>query len=211
MKQYRERKIMKIRNLTVAILAGDDSSRLGSYRAMANYRGKALLAHMIEIGEKVSSNLMIVVSNFNQKQMVQELNPNMNVVVDSRGSPRIPLSEAVTAFENTSSDYTLLLPADSPKASTDLLITLGQMKEGHGAVVPSWPNGSVEPLHSVYMSEHAHVNGLKALESDSPNMQNLLSLLRNVIYVSTEVLKQFDPKLETFDRTNSPSERRRLK
>ncbi|TFG15570.1 molybdenum cofactor guanylyltransferase [Candidatus Thorarchaeota archaeon] len=202
---------MKVHNLTVAILAGGDSSRFGSYKAMADYRGKPLLAHMIKIGKRLSSDVMIVVSNPTQEHMVEELNPDINVVTDPEGGPRSALYGAVTAFEYASSDYTLLLPADSPKANTDLLITLAQMKEGHGAVVPSWPNGYVEPLHSVYLSEHAYVNGLKALDSESLKMQNLLSLLRNVIYVSTEVLKQFDPKLETFDNVNSPSDLRRLK
>jgi molybdopterin-guanine dinucleotide biosynthesis protein A len=202
---------MKADNLTVAILAGGDSNRIGSYKAMADYRGKPLLAHMIEIGKKVSSNVLVVVSNSNQRQMAKQLDPDINVVVDTERTPRSTLSEAVVGFGNTSSDYTLLLPADSPKAKIDLLITLGQMKEGHGAVVPSWPNGSVEPLHSIYMSEHAHFSGLKALKTEFPHMQNFLSFLTNVIYVSTEVLKRFDPKLETFDRVNSPSNPGRLK
>jgi len=201
---------MKIDNLTVGILAGGDSSRFGRYKATADYRGKPLVAHMIEIGKKVSSDVMIVVSNPSQKEMIQQLNPDINVVIDPGGGSRSTFSEAVTAFEHASSDYTLLLPVDSPKAKTDLLITLAQMKEGHGAVVPSWPNGFVEPLHSVYLSEHAYSNGLKTLKRESSRIQDFLSLLRNVIYVSTEVLKRFDAKLATFDQVNSPFNPRRL-
>jgi molybdopterin-guanine dinucleotide biosynthesis protein A len=104
----------------------------------------------------------------------------------------------------------LLLPVDTPRANVGLLEIIADLAEGHGAVVPSWPSGNIEPLHASYLSEHAYAKGLQVMESGRFRMQDLLEVLRNVLYVSTSTLEQFDPELRTFSNVNTEQDLREL-
>ncbi|MFX1481668.1 MAG: molybdenum cofactor guanylyltransferase [Promethearchaeota archaeon] len=193
-----------MKEVTVAILAGGSSKRFGSEKATAEFLGKPLILHMVDIAQRLSSEFMVVVSDKLQEEMMRKAIPKVRTVVDPPDESRCALVGALTAFEYTRTPYVLLLPIDSPLASTDLLRTLIEMSPEHGAVVPSWPSGYIEPLHAVYMAEHAYFHGIRVLEEGFHRMQNLLDRLKNVLFVSTETLKQFDPNLDTFTNLNTP-------
>ncbi|MGY5864955.1 MAG: molybdenum cofactor guanylyltransferase [Candidatus Thorarchaeota archaeon] len=192
--------------VTVAILAGGTSKRFGSEKALAEFRGNPLVAHMVDIARKLSSEIMIVVSDENQEETLRNVVPDVRIVVDPPSETKCALVGSLTAFEYTLTKHVLLLPVDTPLASTELLRMLLRMCEGHGAVVPSWPSGYIEPLHSVYLAEHAYYHGLKVMEEGQYKMRDLLDRLQSVLYVSTETLKQFDKDLSTFTNFNTPKE-----
>ena len=192
--------------VTVAILAGGSSKRFGSEKALADFQGKPLISHMANIAKKLSSEIMIVVSDEVQEAKLREVAPSVRVVVDPPSDVKCALAGALTAFEYTLTQHTLLLPVDTPLASVDLLQMMIRMSSGHGAVVPSWPSGYIEPLHSVYLAEHAYYHGLKVMEDGHHRMSDMLDALKNVLYVSTETLKQFDPNLDTFVNFNTPKD-----
>jgi len=189
--------------VTVAILAGGTSKRFGSEKALADFHGKPLIAHMVNIARKLSSEIIVVVSDEVQEAKLRSVVQGVRVVVDPPGGIKCALAGALTAFEYTLTSHTLLLPVDTPLASVDLLRIIVQMRSGHGAVVPSWPSGYIEPLHSIYLSEHAYYHGLKIMENGRQKMSDMLDALQNVLFVSTETLKQFDPNLETFENFNT--------
>ncbi|MFW9960163.1 MAG: molybdenum cofactor guanylyltransferase [Candidatus Thorarchaeota archaeon] len=190
-------------DLTVAILAGGNSKRFGSEKALAEFQKRPLISHMLDIAQKISKNILIVISEDAQMEKIRPHIRGGRVVVDPDGSIKCALSGAITAFEHAGTEYTLLLPIDAPLARPTLLRVLVEMSPKHGAVVPSWPSGHIEPLHSVYLTEHAYYHGLQVVESGSYKMSSMLELLQNVLYVSTETLKQFDLKLDTFKNFNT--------
>lgn len=192
--------------VTVAILAGGTSKRFGSEKALAEFHGRPLVAHMVDIAQKLSSETMVVVSDETQESSLRDVIPEVRIVVDPPSDVKCALAGALTAFEYTLTSHVLLLPVDSPLASSELLRMLIRMYPGHGAVVPSWPSGYIEPLHSVYLAEHAYFHGLKVMEEGLHKMKDLLDRLQNVLYVSTETLKQFDLELSTFTNVNTPKE-----
>lgn len=203
--------IMTSNNLTVAIIAGGDSTRYGSEKATVLFEEKPLISHMLQIARKLTPNILVVLSDLEQKKRLDGLLDGVMVATDHESSVKSVLNGTLTAFEFSETKYTLLLPVDTPLANIDLLLMLIQLSDGHGAVVPRWPNGNIEPLHAVYLSEHAYSHGLDVLESGKKRMKNLLDSLTNVLYVSTEVLKQFDPKLLTFENINTLSDMKRIK
>lgn len=194
---------MNQRDLTVAILAGGDSKRYGSDKTVALFQGMPLISHMVKTAKKLTDNVLIVLSSENQRAGVEDIIGDAEITIDPDGSDKSALNGAVTAFEFAETEYTLLLPVDTPLANVDLLLSLIQLRDGHGAVIPSWPNGNIEPLHGVYLSEHAYTQGLEILESGKRRMKHLLDSLTNVLYISTEVLKRFDPELLTFENINT--------
>ena len=192
--------------VTVAILAGGNSKRFGSEKALADFQGTPLISHMVKIARKLSSEIIVVVSEEVQKARLRRVVHDVRVVVDPPGEIKCALAGALTAFEYTLTPYTLLLPVDTPLACVELLQMLVRLSSGHGAVVPSWPSGYIEPLHSVYLSEHAYYHGLKVMEKGHHKMSDMLDVLQNVLFVSTETLKQLDPDLDTFVNFNTPGD-----
>ncbi len=191
---------------TVAILAGGSAKRFGSEKALAEFQGRPLITHMVDVAQKLSSEIMIVVSDETQEENLRGVVSDVRIVIDPPSEIKSALAGALTAFEYTLTSHVLLLPVDTPLANTELLKMLIRMSPGHGAVVPSWPSGYVEPLHSVYMAEHAYFHGLKVMEEGLYKLLELLDRLHSVLYVSTETLKQFDSGLNTFTNINTPKE-----
>ncbi|MGD9381001.1 MAG: molybdenum cofactor guanylyltransferase [Candidatus Thorarchaeota archaeon] len=201
---------MSDQDLTVAILAGGNSARFKSEKSLAEFQGRPLIAHMIDIAKKLSSHVMIVGSSEEQGEALKEFAQGLQVVADPEDSVRCALTGAITAFEYTETAYTQLLPVDSPLANVSLLKTLYQLRNDHGAVVPSWPSGYIEPLHSVYLAEHAYSAGIETADENKYRMRDLLDRLKNVLYISTLVLSKFDSELVTFSNANTEKELRNL-
>jgi molybdopterin-guanine dinucleotide biosynthesis protein A len=190
-------------DLTVAILAGGNSQRFKSDKALARINDRPLISYMIEIAKELSQSILVVVSDSIQEETLSTYIKGNRIVVDPEESTRCALTGAITAFEYSETKNTLLLPVDSPLAKLELLRVLVEFAPSHGAVVPSWPSGYLEPLHSVYLSEHAYHHGLRMIDCHKYRMKNLLDELTNVLYVSTNVLTQFDPNLDTFTNINT--------
>ncbi|TFF84744.1 molybdenum cofactor guanylyltransferase [Candidatus Thorarchaeota archaeon] len=192
-----------MKDVGVAILAGGASKRFGSQKALAVFRGKPLIAHMIRIARSLSDSVIIVVSSESQLENIEAHVEDVPIHVDPPDSVSCALTGTLTAFEYASRRYTQLLPVDAPLVNPDVMRLLEGLAPGHGAVVPSWPNGYLEPLHSIYDSEHAYALGLEVMEEGLHRMSDLLDRLSNVLYVSTEALKNLDPGLETFTNLNN--------
>lgn len=195
-----------MKDITVAILAGGTSKRFGSEKALAEFHGKPLISYMLDIAQQISSSILVVVSDEEQEEKLKPLVKTTQIVTDPEGEPKCALTGALSAFEHTETSHTLLLPVDAPLAEPELLKMLIRLSPGHGAVVPSWPSGYIEPLHSVYLAEHAYVLGLDVMEKGLRKMSDLLDRIQHVLYVSTETLNQFDPELNSFMNFNTPQE-----
>ena len=195
-----------MKDITVAILAGGSSKRFGSDKALAEFQGRPLISHMLDIARKISSTILVVVSDEEQEKNLKPHVRNVKIVTDPEGEPKCALTGALTAFEHTETSHVVLLPVDAPLAKPDLLKMLIRLKPGHGAIVPSWPSGYIEPLHSVYHAEHAYALGLDVMEKGLRKMSDLLDRIQHVLFVSTETLNQFDPELDTFLNFNTPKE-----
>ncbi len=201
---------MTMDDVTIAILAGGNSHRFGSDKALAHFRGNPLVCHMLDITKGLASRVIVVASSDEHQSRLNEVVKDVDIVVDADDYEKSALNGSVTAFEYSENDYTLLLPVDTPLANRGLLTSLLELRDGHGAVVPAWPNGFVEPMHSVYLTEHAYNKGVQVLENGQRRMQDLLDTLTNVLYIQTEILKMFDKNLQTFANANTPNELKRL-
>ncbi|MGY5875859.1 MAG: molybdenum cofactor guanylyltransferase [Candidatus Thorarchaeota archaeon] len=195
---------------TVAVIAGGDSRRYKSEKALAKFRNRTLLEHMVEIGRTMTDNVLVIVSDDEQKERFGAYIDSDRIKTDPEDSVKCALTGALTAFEFTETQHVLLLPVDSPLANVRLLRSLVGLADSHGAVVPSWPNGYIEPLHSVYLAEHAYKKGLEVVENGKTKMRDFLEALSNVLYISTEVLKVHDPELKTFSNINTERDLREL-
>ncbi len=186
------------------ILAGGHSTRFGQDKGLLQLAGKPLVRHVIEAVNSIVNDKIVVVSCKGQvDEYVKATGSSVSIIVD-RANGEGPLAGTLTGLEETRAEYSLLLSCDTPFVVRDILELLLELCRGRNACVPRWPNGYVEPLQAVYRKEPALQASKTALCAGSLNVQSMLDRLQHVRYVSTLVLKQLDPELNSFFNVNTP-------
>jgi molybdopterin-guanine dinucleotide biosynthesis protein A len=197
-------------SVSVAILAGGRSDRFKPSKALTQVAGKPLFLHVVDACEAYATEVFIVVHSEADRGLFSEHYPEELIITDAVNEPQCPLVGALTAFQHAKTPYTQLLPCDSPLIHEMYFEILWSMVENHHAAVPRWPNGWVEPLHSVYATEIAREVASKCLEDNKSRMQCLIDNIGRVIYLSTKALERFDSKLLTFTNVNTPADLNRI-
>ena len=191
---------------SAVILAGGFSRRFGRDKGLVVLSGKPLILHVIDRVSKVADEVLVVVSSEEQKNKFETiLEEKANLLIDKDDS-QSPLVGAITGFESANSEYSLLLPCDTPLVSTQIVQFLLDMCTNKSAAIPRWPGGYIEPLQAVYRTESALTAAKTALKQGKMNMRSMIDNLRGVRYVSTMVLEQLEPDLLTFFNVNTPQD-----
>jgi molybdopterin-guanine dinucleotide biosynthesis protein A len=194
---------------TAAILAGGQSRRLRD-KALILLAGKPMIMHMIDKCKKIVDEILVIVNSQEQLDAFsREIGhvPQIRIVVDNKEPFVSPLVGARTAFENSKSETTLLLPCDTPLIRTSVLELIFSVIADWDAVVPRYPGGHIEPLHAVYKTSISRnvIDGV--LSSGKRSMKDLITRLRT-LYLSTYTIRQLDPELESFTNINTIDELR---
>ena len=191
---------------SAVILAGGFSRRFGRDKGLVVLAGKPLILHVIDRVSKLVDEVLVVVSSEKQKNKFETIfEENAHLVIDKDDS-QSPLVGAITGFETANTEYSLLLPCDTPLVSTQIVQFLLDMCTDRSAAIPRWPSGYIEPLQAVYRTESALTAAKRALKQGKMNMQSMIDNLRGVRYVSTMVLEQLEPELSTFFNVNTPKD-----
>ena len=191
------------------ILAGGSSDRFGEHKAFVELTGKPLILHVLDKVQKLTDEVLIVISSGSQVESFSRLFGDKAKIVIDNGVACSPLVGASAGFENALGDYSVLVPCDTPFLSAKILSLLFDICGGVDSVIPRWPNGYVEPLHAVYWTGSATHAAKTALSNGAMDMRSMISFLRRVRYVSTFVLKEIDPDLNTFFNINTRLDLRR--
>jgi molybdopterin-guanine dinucleotide biosynthesis protein A len=194
-----------------AILAGGESRRLRD-KALIPLAGKPMVFHTIDRCKDVVDEILIVVNSKEQADAINQLadhRTQFRIVVDTKEDFISPLLGARTAFVNSSSKVTLLIPCDSPLMKTSVLELLFSAIGDSDAVVPRYPDGHIEPLHATYKTDVSRVVAEGVLSSGKRSMRDLITKLRT-LYLSTDIIKRLDPDLESFMNVNTTEDLRRV-
>ena len=185
------------------VVAGGTSKRFGEMKGLAKLNGKPLILHVLDRLDSIVDDVAVVVSSERQREeFAKIIAERARIVVDKRRI-QSPTVGALTGFESVRSAYVLLLGCDTPFLSPEILSFLLEICENRSATIPRWPSGNIEPLHAVYKTEAGAKAAREALKQKKFDMRSLIANLPNVRYVSTLVLRQLDPKLETFFNINT--------
>lgn len=164
---------------------------------------KPLIKHVIEVVNPIIDEIIVVVNSKTQVENVSKILSNAKIVVDNLDMHG-PLVGAATGFKTASGEHALLLPCDTPLVSKEVLTLLLELFINRNAVIPSLPNGYIEPLQAVYRVKPALEAAENALKEGKNDMRSMIERLRGVRYISTLVLQQFDPDLKFFINVNTP-------
>lgn len=204
---------VKLRGLyleySAIILAGGKSKRLGDEKGFVILNGKPLVLHVLERIEDIVDEIIVTVSSKEQKQRFAKILRNRAKIVVDKLNFNSPLVGALTGFETATSESSLLLPCDTPFISRQIASFLLDVCKDRAAAIPRWPDGKIEPLQASYNTEMALKASEEALSEGKFDMRSMISKLHGVRYISTLVIKEFDPELLTFFNINTPLDLKR--
>jgi molybdenum cofactor guanylyltransferase len=163
------------------ILAGGESRRFGSPKALARFRKRYFVEYAIDSLEELTNENVIISHSLiiNELKSVTPL-PVIEDLPVYKGKG--PLAGLATGMKYLSSDWYVVLPCDTPNMNKSTMRSIMQyLKEDIDAVIPV-TNGRIQPLIGVY---HARVLSkiINLLESNQYKMIKLLDQI-NVKYIS---------------------------
>ena len=186
--------------LTLAILAGGSSSRMGRDKALLHLQGRPLVEYVLE---RLSPMADEVILSTNTPAAFSFL----NIATLPDETPGLgPLGGLRTVLEAAQYPFVAAAACDMPFASRALFeyeLDLLQ-KTGSDAVLPSTDAG-LEPLHAVYRRETCLPVIGSALQNGLYRLTDWLEVVKTQI-VLPEVIARYDPDGWAFWNLNRPED-----
>ncbi|GIK64506.1 MAG: putative molybdenum cofactor guanylyltransferase [Chloroflexota bacterium] len=186
-------------SLTLAIMAGGKSSRMGTDKSFVTLLGKPLIEHLLDQLADLGEDERILITNRPDDYATLGL-PMFTDVLPDKGS----LGGIYTAITHSQTDYTLVMACDMPFANPALLKYMMGLCDGtHDVIVPRVDNYP-EGLHAIY-SQACLAPIRKRLEADQLKVMGFYDDVR-VRYLDEAEYQPFDPKGLSFFNVNTPQE-----
>ena len=183
--------------LSVVILSGGQSSRIGQDKALLPFLGKTLIEQVLQRLSPIADDLQII-SNHPAEYGFLGV-PVVSDIVPGRGA----LGGVYTALSGANHPLVAIVACDMPFASSRLLeaeIDLLQ-QTGADAVVPRSDQGN-EPLHSIYCRQLCLPAARRALEAGKWRVDSWFPEV-NVTYMPEEMVLIHDPHRLAFWNLNT--------
>ncbi len=188
-------------NLSVAILAGGQSSRMGQNKALLTLHGKSLIQHVLTTAEALNPAEILIVTN----------TPDSYAHLDYRMIADIhvghgAISGIMSALSHSKTDHVLVIACDMPFVKTELLhLLINQAKSDiYQVIVPTvagYPQGVLAIYHK---SSLARIN--QAIEAGQYKLKEVLESLESVVYVDESLWQAIDPHRLSFTNLNTPAD-----
>lgn len=192
-------------DLEVAILAGGQSRRMGTNKALlrAHAGGLMLIEIVAERLREADLAPTLLVTNTPEEYVFLGL-PCVRDSVEDAGA----LGGILTALAHSAHLRTLIVACDMPLLSPALLRYMAVLADSSDAIVPRWRNENglyhVEPLHSIY-SQRCVQPILQQIAAGQLRVIDLLDRI-TVRWVEEEEIRRCDPALLSFRNVNTPEE-----
>jgi molybdopterin-guanine dinucleotide biosynthesis protein A len=151
----------------------------------------------------LTNEIVVVIGKNDERSLYAKILPSKVKVIKDHIEGKGPLAGMLAGMQKMLSEYTAVLPCDSPFVKEEVIRYLSSKAKGIDAVIPRWPNGYIEPLHAVYRILPSLSAAKKALENEELQIVDMIKQLKKVIYISTEELRKIDRELITFFNINS--------
>ncbi|MFX0095104.1 MAG: molybdenum cofactor guanylyltransferase [Candidatus Hodarchaeota archaeon] len=191
------------------ILSGGKSTRFKVDKGSYIIFDKPLISYTIE-KIKLLVDEILIITNQDKVSRYSKYFPSIRILPDEYDF-RAVLSGATTGFKHVRSDFSFLLPCDTPLISTKLMSLLKLLSRDYNAIIPRWPSGYIEPLQAIYRSKEAYKASLESIEEGQLKMRHMISKMSNVLYLSTLIIQKVDSKLQTFTNINTIEDFKRIK
>jgi molybdopterin-guanine dinucleotide biosynthesis protein A len=185
------------------ILAGGYGTRIGKNKAFIKLNERSLLQRVHDKASLLTDEIVVVIGGEDPSNPILVSLPSSTIILNDIKVGMGPMMGIYSGMKALSSSFALVLPCDSPFINIGLMRYMIKTSINYDALIPKWPNGFIEPLHSVYRVAPC-IEAIKlAFEQGEKSVLDMIKRLKKVKYVSTGELKVFDRDLLTFYNINS--------
>jgi molybdopterin-guanine dinucleotide biosynthesis protein A len=183
--------------LTIAIQAGGKSSRMGTDKAFVPFRGRPLIATVIDAVAGLGDELILIT---NKPDDYAHLGlPMFGDLYPETG----PLGGIYTALRQAAHPHVLTVACDMPWLNRPLLEYMAGLRQTADVVVPRWDKYP-EPLHAVY-SQACLEPIREKLDAEQYKITAFYGRV-TVRFVDREEIERYDPEGRSFVNVNTPDE-----
>ena len=195
----------------IIILAGGRSSRFGRDKALVDFGGKPLIAHVIERLRGLATECLVIIGRNHDAENYRRVLPSDTVVIRDTVDFDGPLAGFVTALKLCKANRCFLAACDMPFIEPKIVEYLFAEGSKSSGAIPKWLDGRLEPLHAVYNCDAARDAARLVAEERVFSMVGLIDRLPRVRFVIIEEeIAPLHPTLNTFRNLNTPRELRDL-
>jgi molybdopterin-guanine dinucleotide biosynthesis protein A len=186
------------------ILAGGESSRFGSNKALELLAGKPLVCHVAERLSSVAGEILVVIGYHESRAGYEAVLPSSVRIMNDGQEGKTPLIGIVTGLQAAKSEYALICACDVPFVKEEVVELLFQRASGVDAAIPKWNKGHIEPLEAVYRVASTLKAAQETLALTGLPLRVMIGKLAQVVYVSVEdEIGRVNPDLRTFFNVNT--------
>lgn len=195
--------------VSLALQAGGESRRMGTSKALVDFCGRPLIAHMVERLLPVADEVVVTTNEAPRLAFLEDEFPGVRLVPDvceQRGA----LAGFVTAFQVARYDTVAIVACDMALASPELLAYQVKLlaADSVDAVVPVTRHG-FEPMHAVYRRQVCAPVARALVDAGVLRVRDLLEQVQ-VRRVSPVEVRGRAPLGGVFANANTPEELARL-
>lgn len=187
--------------ISAAVLAGGKSQRMGADKAFLTLRGIPFVRMITEELRKISEDVTVVIGKKDRKGFESILASDIRIIEDEYHLGN-PMGGMLSACKRVRESCCTFVGCDTPLLKAEVIKYLIGCSAGHSAALPIWETGDIEPLCAVYDVMETERAGLHALHDGKIGCKNLISYLRDPVYVEVNKLKPIDPMLVSFKNVN---------
>jgi molybdopterin-guanine dinucleotide biosynthesis protein A len=191
--------------ISIAILSGGKSKRFGRDKAFALINNTPMIRIVYEKIASLSDDIIIVIKDKELKSKYSSLFPEkVKIALDIHDDFNNPIIGVYSCFKSTKYKFCLLLACDLPLIKEEIIEFLIRELDNYDAIIPRHPNGYIEPMHAIYNTKKS-INAIKPLfkEGKDIRMRDFISNLKNVYFISTDLIKRYDQNLDIFLNINT--------
>jgi molybdopterin-guanine dinucleotide biosynthesis protein A len=189
-----------IGNVTSVILAGGRSTRFGSDKRLARWRGRSLVDHVLERLPGTDHPPRLVM----REEQDPSPWPNVDVIFDDPSRSEGPLRGVISGLAACTTGWAWVIACDQPMVNPDILKELfANAREDDLALIPEWA-GRLQPLTGLY----AVSTGALLKECADAGEHSLIGALKTIGFriFPEEDCRRVDPPGTGFLNINRPDQ-----
>lgn len=184
-------------DVTIGIMAGGKSSRMGRNKSFVKIDGKPMIEHVRDTVAPLAKETILITNTPDAYAFL-----NLPMFADAY-QDHGPLAGIFTAVSQATTPHILIVATDMPWLNADLLHYLIQRRKEADVIVPRW-HKFPEPLHAVYSK--AILPAVQAnLEAKRLKITGFFGQV-SVRFVEREEIERFDKNGRSFANINTPEE-----
>jgi molybdopterin-guanine dinucleotide biosynthesis protein A len=183
--------------VSVIVLAGGSSSRMGTDKAFLKLGDRTLVEHILQQVETLSDDLLLVGGDLDRMTGLPAR------LVEDEPGPSGALLGLYSGLKAARSDLALAIACDMPFLNLRLIRYMVLLAHGHDVVVPRMED-YLEPLHAIYRK--SCLGAMEALLQQGKRRITAFYPDVHVRYVDRSQLAIFDPAHRSFVNVNTPEQ-----